>query len=151
MAEGEKTHHFEVRVAWDGDATGSGEVRVNDGAFPVPIAGATSLGGAGVAANPEELLLAALGSCFINTWAIFLKKLAVGYGEPTLRVSGELGPDPAGGFRMQSAVVHARVPASLMSAGRPQIEKTLQLAEKYCIVSKVVRASMSLAVQVEEV
>lgn len=151
MAETEEIHRFEVGVVWSGDAGGSGKVAVSGGAFEVPIAGAVALGGAGGKANPEELLLSALGACFVNTWAIFLKKLAISYAEPSLRVSGELGKDPAGGFRMQKAVIHARVPASLLASQRAAVEKTLQLAEKYCIISKAARAAMAVVVEIEEV
>ena len=151
MSSAEEIHRFEVRVAWKGDAAGAGEAEAAEGTFSIPIAGAKSLGGAGGKANPEELLLSAIGACFVNTWAIFLKKLGIAYSEPTLRVSGELGSDPAGGFRMQRAVIHASVPGAVLSASRASIEKTLQLAEKYCIISKAVRAAMPVIVEIEEV
>ena len=151
MTEPNEIHHFEIAAVWSGDAGGAGEVEVAEGALSMPFAGAKSLGGAGGKANPEELLLAALGACFVNTWAIFLKKLAVGYAEPALRVAGELGKDPAGGYRLSKTVIHARVPAELLSGGRAQIEKTLQLAEKYCIISKVVRSAVPIEVKIEEI
>ena len=150
MAESEPIHRFEASARWSGDGAGSGEVRVSDGRFSVPIAGATSLGGSGGKANPEELLLAAVGACFANTWAIFLQKLQVPYPSPSLEVSGELGPDPAGGFRMQKAIVRARVPKALLEADRAKVEKTLSLAEKYCIISKVARAAMPVSVEIVE-
>ncbi len=150
MTETEEIHHFQVDLAWTGDALGSGRALVSEG-DSIAFAGATVLGGSGGLANPEELLLTAVGSCFVNTWAIFLKKLALSYAEPTVRVSGELGKDPAGGFRMRKVVIHPRVPAALLSAQRPQVEKTLALAEKYCIISKVVRAGVPVEVAVEEV
>jgi organic hydroperoxide reductase OsmC/OhrA len=151
MSTAEEIHRFAVRVAWKGDASGAGKVEVADGAFSIPIAGAKSLGGAGEKANPEELLLSSIGACFVSTWAIFLKKLGVAYPEPAVRVSGELGSDPAGGFRMQKAVIHAAVPDALLSSNRVSVEKTLQLAEKYCIISKVARAAMTVVVEVEGV
>jgi organic hydroperoxide reductase OsmC/OhrA len=150
VAEAEEVHRFEIRASWKGDAAGGGEVFLGEGALSVPIAGARSLGGSGKGANPEELLLAALGACFLNTWAIFLKKLNVDYAEPAVRVSGALGKDPSGGYRMESAVIHARVPASLLASGRAAVEKTLGLAEKYCIISKVARAAMTLRIEIEE-
>jgi organic hydroperoxide reductase OsmC/OhrA len=150
MAETDEIHRFQVTAAWSGDALGSGEVELPEGA-PIPSAGATSLGGSGGKANPEELLLTALSACFLNTWAIFLKKLGLGYGEPTLRASGELGKDPAGGYRMEKILLHVRVPAALLAGRRADVVKTLALAEKYCILSKVVRASMRLEVAIEEV
>lgn len=151
MTENQETHAFRVQAAWSGDGAGSGEAILNDVSPALAIAGATVLGGSGGKTNPEELLLAAVAACFINTWAIFLKKLGVVYAEPALRVDGDLGADPAGGFRMQKIVIHAQVPAAVLSAQRPQVEKTLQLAEKYCIVSKVARAAMPVTVEIENV
>ena len=150
MTESEPVHRFEANVSWAGDGAGFGEVRVSEGRFAVPYAGAVSLGGSGGKANPEELLLAAVGACFANTWAIFLKKLQIPYETPEVEVSGEVGPDPAGGFRLQKAVVRARVPRELLAADRAKVEKTLSLAEKYCIVSKVARAAMPLSVEIVE-
>lgn len=142
---------FRASASWSGDAKGSGEVLVAEGNVGIAIAGSRELGGAGGAANPEELLLAAIAACFVNTWAIFLKKLQVAYAEPAVRVTGSLGPDPAGGFRLTAAVIHARVPRTLLTSEGPKVEKTLQLAEKYCIISKVARAAMPVKVEVEAV
>ena len=149
MAE-QEIRRFEVPIVWSGDARGVGEARVEGGAIPIPLAGAVSLGGSGGKANPEDLLLAALGACFVNTWAIFLAKLGLSHGEPSLRASAELEADPAGGFRFSKATIRARVPALLLAADREKVEKTVRLAEKYCIVSKVVRAAMPLEVTIEE-
>lgn len=150
MTDTAELHRFEVNAAWTGDALGSGEAQLPEG-DPIAFAGATVLGGSGGKANPEQLLLTALAACFLNTWAIFLKKLALAYAEPSVRVEGELGKDPAGGFRMERAVIHARVPAALLVEQKAQVEKTLSLAEKYCILSKTVRAAMPLEVRIEQV
>jgi len=144
-----QTHRFEVSASWSGDGAGRGEVRVGD-TVAVPIAGAVVLAGSGRGANPEELLLAATAACFVNTWAIFLKKLGVPYSEPSLSASCEVGPDPAGGFRVTALSLRARVPADLLAAHRPAVEKTLSLAEKYCIISKVVRAGVPMKVEIDE-
>ena len=82
---------FTASAAWSGDGSGSGQVQLPDAGVTIPVAGSREPDEPGGAANPEELLLAALAACFVNTWAIFLKKLNVGYAEPTLRVSGKIG------------------------------------------------------------
>src|SRR5713226_9256954 len=123
-------HRFTVSAVWSGDGTGCGQLRLPQGQLDVPIGGSKKLGGCGVGANPEELLLGAVAACFLNTWAIFLRKLNVAYQEPAVRVSGDLGPDPAGGFKMLGATIHALDPRSLLSDQRGQVEKTLHLAEK---------------------
>jgi organic hydroperoxide reductase OsmC/OhrA len=146
----EKTHLFTIRGTWSGDGTGCGMLQLPQGNLSMPIGGARELGGCGIGANPEEILLAAVGACFLNTWAIFLKKLDVPYADPVIRVSGALGPDPAGGYKMLGATIHAAVPRALLAERKPDVEKTLQLAEKYCIISKVAKAAMPVKVELEE-
>jgi organic hydroperoxide reductase OsmC/OhrA len=142
---------FRVSVTWSGAGTGCGEVRVAGLAAPVLVGGAAELGGCGKGANPEELLLASIGACFINTWAIFLEKLGLDYKEPALGVDGQLEKDPAGGYRMVRTRIRARVPAALLEKDREKVEKTLTLAEKYCIISKVARQAMPIEVEIEPV
>jgi organic hydroperoxide reductase OsmC/OhrA len=141
---------FIAAATWSGDGSGAGNVQLPEAGVTIPIAGAREADGGG-ATNPEELLLGALAACFVNTWAIFLKKLQIGYAEPAVRVSGRLEDDPAGGFRVTDAVILARIPAALLDADRSRIAKSLELAERYCIVSKVVRAAMPVRVEIEPV
>jgi organic hydroperoxide reductase OsmC/OhrA len=147
----QEIHKFTVSGTWSGDGTGCGQLRLPEGNLQIPIGGSKKLGGCGVGANPEEILLGAVAACFLNTWAIFLRKLNVAYQEPAVRVSGDLGPDPAGGFKMLDATIHALVPRALLADQRGPVEKTLQLAEKYCITSKVARSAMPVRVELEEV
>lgn len=151
MAAGEDVRRFTASAGWVGDAMGCGTLKLPQGDLSIPIGGARALGGCGVGANPEELFLGAVAACFVNTWAIFLAKLKIPYAQPAVRISGDLGPDPAGGFKLLSAVIRALVPAALLASQREQVEKTLSLSEKYCIISKVAKAGMPLEVVVEEV
>lgn len=147
----EEGHQFRVHVVWEGDGSGAGEARSAEGSWTIPIGGSAQLGGSGRGVNAEEMLLAAVGNCFVTTWAIFLKKLQVAYAEPALRLSGDLGRDPAGGYKMQKIQIVARVPAELLRDRGPDVKKTLQLAEKYCVISKVARAAMPVVVEMEAV
>jgi organic hydroperoxide reductase OsmC/OhrA len=147
-AEGE-THRYHVSMSWTGDGMGCGEAHVAGEKFTIPIGGAKETGGCGKGANSEEMLLAAVGTCWIATWAIFLKKLNVPYPDPRLRLTGELGKDPAGGFRMTKTTIYALVPKAILAEYQPAIEKTVRLSEKYCIISKVAKAAMPVEVIVE--
>ena len=144
-----QSQRFHVSATWSGDGAGRGEVRLHE-SESVAVAGDPGLGGSGRAANPEQLLLAALAACFLNTWAIFLKKLSIPFSEPALAAECEVGPDPAGGFRVTGVTLRARVPAAVAASHREPLRKTLSLAEKYCIVSKVVRAGVPMRVELEE-
>ena len=146
----EAPHIYAIDIAWDGDGAGSGVLRPPDDAFTIPIGGSTDLGGAGKGANPEQLLLAAVGSCFVATWAIFLKKLGITYAEPSLSLRCSLATDPAGGFRVAKIEISCAVPKSLLESKRAEIDKTVKLAEKYCIISKVARAAMPVEVSIRE-
>jgi organic hydroperoxide reductase OsmC/OhrA len=143
-------HRFEVSATWSGDGAGRGEVCLRD-SESVAIAGDPRLGGSGRAANPEQLLLGATAACFLNTWAIFLKKLSIPFSEPALTAACEVGPDPGGGFRVTGVTLRVRVPAAVVASHRAPLEKTLSLAEKYCIVSKVIRAGVPMKIEIEEI
>jgi organic hydroperoxide reductase OsmC/OhrA len=151
MADAGEVQHYSVFAAWSGDGKGCGTIKLPQADLTIPIGGARALGGCGLGTNPEELLMAAVAACFVDTWAIFLKKLGIGYAEPSVAVFGTLGKDPAGGFKMLSTSISAKVPAALYAEKKTAIEKTLALAEKYCIISKVARAAMPVTVTIEEV
>jgi organic hydroperoxide reductase OsmC/OhrA len=144
----DEIHRFAIRASWSGEGAGSGRAELPEG-DPISFAGATVLAGAGGRANPETLFLSALSACFLNTWAIFLKKLNLSHPDPFLEATCEVGKDPAGGFRIQKAALRVRVPRALLAAERAQVEKSVALAEKYCIVSKLTRAAMPLEVTIE--
>ena len=48
-------------------------------------------------------------------------------------------------------IVYALVPSSLFASQKEQIEKTLSLSEKYCIISKIAKTAMPLEVVIEEI
>jgi len=134
----EDVHTFAVDATWDAE-TKEGFVGNPDKTFSAKHTGAVSLGGVGGSANPEELLLSGVGACFVQTWAIFLAKLKVPIEKPSLSASCVVEKDPAGGFHVTRIDLSPRIPAALWNERRADLEKTLQLAEKYCIVSKAVR------------
>ncbi len=139
-------HVYRVSSSWN-PAGKEGHLTFGSGALSTPFGGAPSLGGRADRTNPEELLLASLAACFVQTWAIFLAKLKVPIESPVLEGSLQLDKDPAGGYRVAKVVLVPHVPKAIWDGRRGDVEKTLELGEKYCIVSKVVRGS-GLAIEV---
>lgn len=133
-------HVYRVSSSW-APAEKQGHLTSGSGTLSTPFAAAPSLGGRADRTNPEELLLAALEACFVQTWAIFLAKLKVPVERPLLDGRCELEKDPAGGFRVAKLLLVPHVPKALWDQRRGDIEKTLELTERYCIVSKALRAS----------
>ena len=138
-------HTFTIVATWD-SASKEGTLENADGSLKVAHAGAPSLGGKTGAPNPEELLLAGVSSCFVQTWAIFLAKLQLPIERPALDGSCEVDKDPAGGFHVTKMNLAPHVPAALWESRRADVDKTLALAEKYCIVSKAVKGSLALTI-----
>ncbi len=131
-------HSFHVFANWTPSGK-EGRLESGNGGLATPFSGAPSLGGLPDRTNPEELLLSALAACFVQTWAIFLAKLKVPIERPALDGSCELEKDPAGGYRIARFDLAPYVPKSLLRERIVDVEKTLELAEKYCIVSKALR------------
>jgi osmotically inducible protein OsmC len=129
---------FSLSASWDISAS-EGRVGTPEGSLSVPHAGSPSLGGKGGHTNPEELLMAAVSTCFVQTWAIFLAKLKLPVERPEVGGTLTVEKDPAGGFRVAGIELRPRVSSELWENRRADVEKSLTLAEKYCIVSKAVR------------
>ena len=68
------SHDFVQRVAWQGGRDGSGQVET--GGAQVPISVPAQFKGPGKGSNPEELLLAALGACFVITMGLIAVRTA---------------------------------------------------------------------------
>jgi len=132
------THDFSVAATWN-PALKEGTVTNEDKSFHTAHAGAASLGGKPGIANPEELLLSGVATCFVQTWAIFLAKLKVPVEHPLLDATCRVEADPGGGFRVTRVDLFPHVPSALWEERRADVEKTLSLAERYCIVSKAVK------------
>jgi organic hydroperoxide reductase OsmC/OhrA len=136
---------FSIAASWD-SAAKEGRLANGDGSLSTAHVGAPSLGGRTGAPNPEELLLAGVATCFVQTWAIFLEKLKVPLAGPRLDATAEMEKDPAGGFHVTRIDLYPNVPATLLAERKADVEKTLSLAEKYCIVSKAVKGSVRVIV-----
>lgn len=133
-------HSFRVSSSWN-PSEKQGHLNSGSGTLSTPFGGAPSLGGRADRTNPEELLLAALEACFVQTWAIFLAKLKVPVEKPLLDGRCELEKDPAGGFRVAKLLLVPHIPKAVWDERKGDIEKTLELAEKYCIVSRALRGT----------
>ncbi len=131
-------HGFRISSTWN-PSEKQGHLESGSGTLSTPFGGASSLGGRADRTNPEELVLAALVACFVQTWAIFLAKLKLPVERPALDGSCELEKDPAGGYRISTFLLVPHIPKAVWDTRKDDVEKTLGLAEKYCIVSRALR------------
>lgn len=80
----------EAQFRTESTLVGVTEVDVRVGSHTFKVDEPTSLGGTGVAANPVELALAALGSCQAITYRFWADKLGVEIDHVSVRVDGDL-------------------------------------------------------------
>ncbi len=146
----EGTSTYSISASWK-SAAKEGLLSNGDGTLAIPHAGAPALGGKAGTPNPEELLLAAVAACFVQTWAIFIEKLRLEIPEPRLDGVATMEKDPGGGFKVTAIALAPHVPSALLESRKTDVDKTLSLAEKYCIVSKAVKASLALTVEAKAV
>ena len=133
-------HHYEVRVAGGpvGHAT-LASAGVPDLAADAPV----EFNGPGDAWSPEQLLVAAVESCFLLTFRAVARASQIEF--TSLAVEGEGILDRAnGGTRFTEIVLRPRVvlPAGADSV---RVRRALEKAEKMCLVS----ASLSTPVRLE--
>jgi len=146
----EGTSTYAISASWS-IALKEGRLANADGTLDSAHGSAPALGGKAGTPNPEEILLSAVAACFVQTWAIFIEKLRLEIPEPFLDSVATMEKDPAGGFKVTSITLTPHVPKALLDARKADVDKTLSLAEKYCIVSKAVKASLALTVEAKAV
>jgi organic hydroperoxide reductase OsmC/OhrA len=134
---------YSISATWN-HAGRKGRLASGDGSFETAHVGTSA--GKAAGPNPEELLLAGVTACFVQTWAIFIEKLKLDVPAPRVDATCEMDKDPAGGYRVTRIDLFPNVPAALFAGRKTDVEKSLSLAEKYCIVSKAVKGSVPISV-----
>ena len=128
-------------------ATGgrAGQVRSDDGLFSAQLALPPALGGKGEATNPEQLFAAGYAACFGNAILHVARAQKIALRDADVEVSAEvgIGPRPAGGFQLSTAL-------NITLAGLEQAvaEKLVEVAHQVCPYSNAVRGNIDVALAV---
>jgi organic hydroperoxide reductase OsmC/OhrA len=111
------------------------------------IGAAAEFGGGGQGLNPEEMFVAAINSCLMNTFLYFTQKFKIETLSYNSQASGQLEKQ-SDGFRFTNVEVQAKVQ---LPEGK-FTEKTRQagsLAKKYCLVSRSVACPVDYHLEIE--
>ncbi len=142
-------HSFEVSAIWEGDSNSTGALESPSGLrchFAVP----TVFGGPGGCPSPEEMLLAALASCYVITIAYMaeLKKLPLHKQHIAIRGVVERDPQTR---RLRFTQMHLAltffVPSDTTEAQMQSILKLAYDAKSYCLVSNSLRDDIQFSVE----
>lgn len=144
----EGRHEFSISATWTGDSSGDGITRSTGGeqAFGMPA----QFGGAPGRTNPEELLLAALASCYAITLALLAerRRLPAPRIEVAATVSVVRMPDRT--LKLETVALAPRI---VVTGGDPsQRDAYVEIAhraERYCLISNAIQGNVAISLTPE--
>jgi peroxiredoxin-like protein len=141
-------HEYPVSVNWKGGRDGAGEVRAERSGVANALSVPPEFHGPGEGTNPEELLTAAIASCYTITFGVIAanRKLPV-VGVQT-HVVGEVEQQGAN-FTYNKVTLRPTITLEA-SAGDDMVRLAEEMAHKadnYCLVTNAVRAKVAIRVE----
>jgi organic hydroperoxide reductase OsmC/OhrA len=118
-----------------------------NGPGQMEIGTAPEFGGSGQNLNPEEMFVAAINSCLMNTFFYFAQKFKINILSYNSQASGQLEKQ-SDGFRFTNVEVQAKV-QSPEEKFTEKIQEAGHLAEKYCLISRSVSCPVNYQLEIE--
>ncbi|PZG01385.1 organic hydroperoxide resistance protein [Micromonospora deserti] len=129
-------------------ATGDGRdghVRTSDGIVELDLAAPKELGGAGGAANPEQLFAAGYAACFHSALRRAARRAKADVTGSVVQAEVGIGPNGSGGFGLTVALV-----VDLPAVPRAAAEQLVAQAHQVCPYSNATRGNIEVALTVRE-
>jgi peroxiredoxin-like protein len=140
-----ETFEFLVDGQWNGGRLGDGKVTTEG--FSVAVSVPKDMGGPGIGANPEELLIASAANCYMITLAAVLEKREVKIDSFVMKTEGTVARE--GGKLKFERIVHK--PHLILSHGGDEqikfVEECTHRAEKACFISQTLKGSVEVSVE----
>jgi peroxiredoxin-like protein len=144
----EEKHIFELRSVWIGNSDGDGRIMADAGSIEYGVP--ASLGGKAGRSNPEEMLLAAVASCYSITYALLAERRSLPVAEIHVDASGVVERQPDRSLKFTS--IHLRTKVRMDGgdeAQRKAVLEAAQRAEKYCLISRALQGNVEITVEAE--
>ncbi|MCO0600414.1 OsmC family protein [Peribacillus butanolivorans] len=131
-----------VNAIWDGGVTGNGTLKVEY--LDTKIAIPTSLGGSGNGANPKEVLVASVTTCYAATLTFVLESRKLPVAELTVNSEASISDN-------EFKIIH--YPHIVLSAGATEeqiqsAQRATEAADKGCDVGNILKkADVKIEVQ----
>jgi peroxiredoxin-like protein len=144
----QESHVFKLHTRWTGNSNGDG-IASGEGweaTYGVPVA----LGGAPGRANPEELLIGAVASCFCITLALLAERKRLPLERIEMDAEGTVERQLGGTLKFTAI----RLSPVLHSPGADETQvrsltDAAHKAEQYCPISNAVRGNVTITVEPE--
>ena len=110
------------------------------------IGSPVEFGGNGKNLNPEEMFVAAINSCLMNTFFYFTQKYNIEILSYNSQASGRLEKQ-SDGFRFTGVDVRAKIEIS-DDKDSDKIQEAGKLAEKYCLISRSISCEIDYKLEI---
>ena len=110
------------------------------------IGSPVEFGGNGKNLNPEEMFVAAINSCLMNTFFYFTQKYKIEISSYNSQASGRLEKQ-SDGFRFTGVYVRAKIEIS-DDKDFDKIQESGKLAEKYCLISRSISCEIDYKLEI---
>ncbi|WBC17036.1 organic hydroperoxide resistance protein [Micromonospora sp. WMMA1998] len=129
-------------------ATGDGRdghVRTSDGTVELDLAVPKEMGGAGGAANPEQLFAAGYAACFHSALRIVARQAKADVTGSVVEAEVGIGPNGSGGYGLTVTLV-----VDLPAVERSAAARLVDAAHQVCPYSNATRGNIEVARTVRE-
>ncbi len=138
-------HSFQIRAAFGGGVDGRG--RLSAAQLETEFSAAKELGGLGIGTNPDELLVAAVSSCYLITLSAIAARRGVPIERVELESEGTVSTHQ--GLRFDR-IVHRPSIVLAPEATSEQKEAALEIAQRAegaCMISAALRGNVEVVVE----
>ncbi|WP_238433154.1 organic hydroperoxide resistance protein [Micromonospora tarensis] len=139
-----------MQVLYTASATATGDgrdghVETSDGTFTLDLAVPKEMGGAGGAANPEQLFAAGYAACFHGALRLVARRAKADVTGSVVGAEVGIGPNGSGGFGLT-----VRLVVDLPAVPREAAEQLVEQAHQVCPYSNATRGNIDVALTVRE-
>ncbi|MEU7845131.1 organic hydroperoxide resistance protein [Micromonospora sp. NPDC049114] len=139
-----------MQVLYTASATATGDgrdghVETSDGTLTLDLAVPKEMGGAGGAANPEQLFAAGYAACFHSALRLVARRAKADVTGSVVAAEVGIGPNGSGGFGLTVQLV-----VDLPAVARDAAEQIVEQAHQVCPYSNATRGNIDVALTVRE-
>ncbi|MCF0095741.1 MULTISPECIES: organic hydroperoxide resistance protein [unclassified Micromonospora] len=139
-----------MQVLYTASATATGDgrdghVETSDGTLALDLAVPKEMGGAGGAANPEQLFAAGYAACFHSALRLVARRAKADVTGSVVAAEVGIGPNGSGGFGLTVQLV-----VDLPAVARDAAEQIVEQAHQVCPYSNATRGNIDVALTVRE-
>ncbi|WP_018785232.1 organic hydroperoxide resistance protein [Micromonospora sp. CNB394] len=122
-----------------------GHVRTSDGTVELDLAVPKEMGGAGGAANPEQLFAAGYAACFHSALRVVARQAKADVSGSVVEAEVGIGPNGSGGYGLAVTLV-----VDLPAVERAAAEQLVDAAHQVCPYSNATRGNVEVTRTVRE-